>query len=114
MAFWSNQSYAAIASKGRTMTHHEGFDLYITPIGQDKRPNSPEKIKEARMFAGLTQEQAAKVLDRSRRSWQSWETGARAMDPWLLRLFRVRTGQDRPESLLNDCEASTGLPEAST
>ena len=74
---------------------------------------SPAEIKEARLWAGLTQEQAAKVLDRSRRSWQSWETGARDMDTWLLRLFRVRTGQDRAETLLDDPRPATGSPEGS-
>jgi DNA-binding transcriptional regulator YiaG len=63
---------------------------------------SPSEIREARMWAGLTQTQAARVIDKSLRTWQSWESGHRRMDSWLLRLFRVRTGQDRPESLLND------------
>ena len=68
---------------------------------------SPSEIREARLWAGLTQEQAAALVGRSRRTWQSYETGQRTCDEWLLRLFRVRTGQDRPESLLNDSEAST-------
>lgn len=52
---------------------------------------TPEKIKLARIQAGLTQTQAAAVLGRDLRTWQRWEAGDFAMDTNLLELFLLKT-----------------------
>ncbi len=64
----------------------EDMSAFISP--------SPEEIKKARKNAGLTQEQAAKVvLYSSRRTWQDWEYGVNNMPPGLFELFLIKTGQ---------------------
>lgn len=40
-----------------------------------------EQVSAARKVAGLTQEQAARVIGATRRAWQEWEAGRRNM-PW--------------------------------
>ena len=61
-------------------------------------PPLPEEIKKARKSAGLTQEQAAKVvLYSSPRTWQDWEYGINHMPPGLFELFLMKTGQKRFE-----------------
>ncbi len=51
----------------------------------------PEKIKEARANAKLTQTQAAGlVLAKSYRTWQGWESGSRAMPACAWELFLLK------------------------
>lgn len=55
-----------------------------------KRSNpTPETIRKAREWAGLTQEQAAALIGYSRRSWQSWEGGQRTMRAVTLAAFKA-------------------------
>jgi putative transcriptional regulator len=51
---------------------------------------TPDKIKQAREQAGLTQTQAAELIYKGLRTWQQWERGDRAMDPALWELFRLK------------------------
>jgi putative transcriptional regulator len=56
---------------------------------------TPSEIKAARLAAGLTQTEAAKLIHSTLRAWQSWEaepgtSGHRAMHPGLWELFRLK------------------------
>jgi len=56
---------------------------------------SPDQITKLRNRAGLTQEEAGKVVYVSRRTWQSWETpiemnNHRAIPIGLLELFCLK------------------------
>jgi len=60
---------------------------------------TPEEIKEARVAAGLTQEQAAnKIFSDSYRSWQDYERGERGMHPAIWWCFLQRTKNLRKAS----------------
>jgi len=48
---------------------------------------NPIDIKQSRHNAGLTQTQAADVIDYSRRAWAEWEGGGRKMEQKLLDEF---------------------------
>jgi DNA-binding transcriptional regulator YiaG len=52
---------------------------------------SPEQIKSARLAAGLTQTQAARLVHGTCRMWQYWEAGQRRMHPAIWQLFLLRT-----------------------
>ncbi len=54
---------------------------------------SPQLIKDARLRANLTQEQAARVCYVTLRTWSRWETGAYPMPEGAWELFTLRTGQ---------------------
>lgn len=61
---------------------------------------TPAQIKAAREAAGDTQAQAVARLYRGRRmTWDDWESGRRTMDPALLELYLLKTGQ-HPELVL--------------
>jgi len=47
----------------------------------------PEQIKDARAKAGLSQEQAARVVGCSKMTWWKWEKGMHTMRPALFRMF---------------------------
>lgn len=52
---------------------------------------SPTDIREARIRAGLTQEQAGALIGApSRRTWQNWETGRRNMPAAKWELFQLK------------------------
>jgi len=51
---------------------------------------TPEQIKQARKEAGLTQTQAAALIDMKRRTWQHWETGDRNMHPALWEMWNIK------------------------
>lgn len=51
---------------------------------------TPEEVRRARTWAGLTQEAAAAVIGYTRRAWQDWESGARGMRRALLEMFYSR------------------------
>lgn len=59
------------------------------------KPHSPkpDAIRKARLAVGLTQTEAAHVVQASLRGWQQWEAGDRAMPPGLFELFMLKTGQ---------------------
>lgn len=65
----------------------------MTPHGTSKQTLRGPLV--ARRAAGLTQEQAAKVIGATRRAWQCWEGGQRNMPPAKLQLFEILTGQDK-------------------
>lgn len=51
---------------------------------------TPEKIKQARKDAGLTQTQAAALLYKTCRAWQKWESGEAKMDKAFFELFKIK------------------------
>ncbi|GLK78068.1 hypothetical protein GCM10008171_33220 [Methylopila jiangsuensis] len=58
---------------------------------------TPEQIKAAREAVGLTQKQAADLVQASSRAWQNWEAPVgspegRAMRPALWEMFRAKAG----------------------
>lgn len=53
---------------------------------------TPALIKEARRLSGLTQSQAALMIDASHRAWQQWEGGQRNMPAAKYNLFLIVTG----------------------
>jgi putative transcriptional regulator len=52
---------------------------------------SPDKIKQARTDAGLTQTQAATLIHKRCRAWQQYEAGDRKMDLAYWELFLIKT-----------------------
>lgn len=52
---------------------------------------NPNKIKEARESAGLTQTQAAELIGAKLRTWQDWEYGKRNMPLAKWELFNIKT-----------------------
>lgn len=63
----------------------------------EQRFVDPSEIREARLKAGHTQEQAAHTVGVARRTWQDWERGIAAMMPGLFELYLIKTGQ-HPDS----------------
>lgn len=61
---------------------------------------SIEEIKEARLGLGITQAQAAAIIESSWRTWQSYEIGARKIHHLIWRVWRIRAGLDKPASIL--------------
>lgn len=57
-----------------------------------KHPNCAEILAQRKM-SKLTQDQAAKILQVSRRNWQQWELGERKMHPGLWELFCIKIGK---------------------
>ena len=55
------------------------------------KPPKPAEIKRARLKAGLSQSQAAKLIGYSTRSWQSWEGGQRTMRLLTFLFFKEMT-----------------------
>ena len=51
---------------------------------------TPQQLKQTRKEAGLTQTQAADVLNKTLRTWQYWESGTVPMDPNLYELFIMK------------------------
>lgn len=51
----------------------------------------PREIKKARLAVGLSQKQAADLINYSERAWQEWEGGRRQMRRSTLDLFLART-----------------------
>jgi len=52
---------------------------------------TPEALRQARKRLELTQDQAAAIVDTTRRSWAGWETGEREMPRALWTLFLMLT-----------------------
>lgn len=70
----------------------------MTDATNDRRKNlhpSPEEIVAARHAAGLTQREAAAIVQVSLRAWQHWEYGKRNMHPALWRLFLIESKRRR-------------------
>lgn len=52
-----------------------------------------EQVRAAREAAGLTQQQAAELVHRDKRTrWSEWETGTRQMQPDTFELFLLKSG----------------------
>jgi putative transcriptional regulator len=62
--------------------------IFSGPHGSPTR----EDIKSARVAVGLTQVQAADVVQSSVRAWQHWEAGTRKMHGATWELFCKKTG----------------------
>jgi len=54
---------------------------------------TPEKVKQARVIANLTQTQAGTVLYSTCRAWQKWEKGEARMHQAMFELFLIKTEQ---------------------
>lgn len=50
-------------------------------------------VRHNRLFFGLTQAQAAKLIHVSTVTWQQWEQGKRSMHPAFAELFAIKAGQ---------------------
>lgn len=57
------------------------------------KPPLPDEVRAAREAAGHTQTEAAAVLYMARGAWARWESGERRMEPALLELYKIKTGQ---------------------
>lgn len=66
---------------------------YVRPLG--RRNPTAEEIQSARAEAGLTQAEAAALIDSNVHSWRHWEQGKRLMHPAFWRLFLIETEQQR-------------------
>lgn len=58
--------------------------------GGDHANPTPDEVREARLAAGLSQSQAATLIDGTMRAIQGYEAGERRMHAGLWRLFRAR------------------------
>lgn len=61
---------------------------------------TPNEIRKARMDAGLSQTEAAKLLHKGLKTWQNWEahpvtSSHRKMDPALWELFNIKIGKSK-------------------
>ena len=59
---------------------------------------TPEQIQAVREDAGLTKSEAARLLYRTFRNWQYWETGERRMDRALWELFLIKSAAHKRRS----------------
>jgi DNA-binding transcriptional regulator YiaG len=57
-----------------------------------------EEIKAARLQAGLTQEEAGRLVGTGWKYWQQWEYGKRPMRPPIWELFLIKTNTARRRS----------------
>lgn len=60
---------------------------------------TPDTILVVRLEAGLTQGQAASLIDVTVRSWQSWEQGINPMPPGLWKMFLILTDRETVECM---------------
>lgn len=63
------------------------------PTSDKKEPPLPDEISSARNKAGLTQDQASKLVYSTTRAWQYWEAGDRVMPLAIFKYFQLRTKQ---------------------
>lgn len=56
-------------------------------------PPAPLAIRRARLMAGLTQAQAARLVYRTARTWIGWETGEHPMDFQLYEIFLTKSAR---------------------
>lgn len=57
---------------------------------------SPIEVRALRKSVGLTQTQAAELIQSNLRTWQGWEGGITRMHPGLFELFKIKTGLNKP------------------
>lgn len=67
----------------------ECVNQHPNPFAGDSlsRNPSPDEVKAAREWAGLTQTEAGSMVHTSCRAWQQWEAGDRRMHPAFWELF---------------------------
>ena len=56
---------------------------------------TPQEIKKARAYAGLTLQQAANLVHVSLNTWQKWEDGRTKMSETAWELFLIKTKNER-------------------
>ena len=61
-----------------------------------------EVVKNTRIRAKLTQEQAALLLGVQSQTWGAWETGRNNMHPCFMELFKIKTEQHEKYGLMSD------------
>lgn len=61
---------------------------------------SASEIIASRESLGLTQTQAAALIDLKLRMWQRYEAGASFMSPLMWQVWRIRAGLDPPSHIL--------------
>ncbi len=71
------------------MTSHPNRSLAKSQASNPR----PDEIIGTRINAGLTQQQAAKKIYSTLRTWQHWEAGESRMHPGLWELFKIKTGE---------------------
>lgn len=54
-----------------------------------------QQLKQARQEAGLTQEQAARMVWKTLNCWQKWEAGQRPVCPACWELFGIKSKRKR-------------------
>lgn len=69
----------------------------------------PADIIAARESLGLTQTQAAALIDLKLRMWQRYESGASVMSPLMWQVWRIRAGIDHPSRILSRSSKSGSL-----
>ncbi len=72
---------------------------------------TPDDVRESRHAAGLSQAQAAVLIDGTMRAIQGYESGERAMSAGLWRLFRARAALLRFDNSTALAVMSDGLGE---
>lgn len=60
------------------------------------KPIDPDKFRETRLLARLTQQQAASLLHVTERTVRHWESGEAAIPYAAYKLLRILTGYDLP------------------
>lgn len=80
------------AHKGRTVAVATCCDLMSNEKKHARKTETirPEQIRAARIAAGLTQTQAARLVVTTYRTWHRWETGERAMSAQVWELFNLK------------------------
>jgi len=63
------------------------------------RSPTPEEIRQLRENANLTQDEAAKLVHSTWKSWQKWEYGERPMHPTFWELFCRKVTESRADNL---------------
>lgn len=65
-------------------------------LGGEISNPTPQHIRAARIAAGLTQKEAANLVQHSQRAWENWESASnsgRSMHPAIFELFLIKTHQ---------------------
>jgi len=61
---------------------------------------TPDEVRATREAVGLSQTDAAALIDQTRASWARYEDGTRALNPILWQVWRIRAGLDKAASIL--------------
>lgn len=69
-----------------------GAQLRVKQSGGRMKTPTPDQIRGARVFAGLTQVASAALIHSRPRTWQDWEMGVATMHAGLWELFLLKAG----------------------